>query len=111
MRVISVKNYCESTRVVIQLLQYQNKVMIMLTVVLMVVMVVKPMVVLAGVDIVNGGYCHAAASVSEQGDCAVGNGGDTDSGDGNGDKINGSFGIDGNINGSEELENTKGRTR
>ena len=26
MRVISLKNYCESTRVVIQLLQYQNKV-------------------------------------------------------------------------------------
>ena len=82
----------------------------MLTVVLMVVIVVKPMVVLAGVDIVNGGYCHTAASISEQGDCAGGNGGDTDSGDGNGDKINGSFGIDGNINGSKELENTKGRT-
>ena len=29
MRVISVKNYCESTRVVIQLLQYQNKVEMM----------------------------------------------------------------------------------
>ena len=28
MRVISLKNYCESTRVVIQLLQYQNKVMV-----------------------------------------------------------------------------------
>ena len=26
MRVISLKNYCENTRVVIQLLQYQNKV-------------------------------------------------------------------------------------
>ena len=81
----------------------------MLTVVLMVVIVVKPMVVLAGVDIVNGGYCHTAASVPEQGDCAGGNGGDIDIGDG--DNINGSFGIDGNINGSKELENTKGRTR
>ena len=84
--------------------------MIMLTVVLMVVMVVKPMVVLAGVDIVNGGYCHTAASVSKKGDCAGGdNGGDIDIGDS--DNINGSFGIDGNINGGKEQENTKGRTR
>ena len=31
MRVISLKNYCENTRVVIQLLQYQNKVSIVAT--------------------------------------------------------------------------------
>ena len=31
MRVISLKNYCENTRVVIQLLQYQNKVNIVAT--------------------------------------------------------------------------------
>ena len=31
MRVISLKNYCENTRVVIQLLQYQNKVSIVST--------------------------------------------------------------------------------
>ena len=31
MRVISLKNYCENTRVVIQLLQYQNKVDIVAT--------------------------------------------------------------------------------
>ena len=36
MRVISVKNYCESTRVVIQLLQYQNKVKLMVVLVLVV---------------------------------------------------------------------------
>ena len=35
MRVISLKNYCESTRVVIQLLQYQNKVMVMMILVMM----------------------------------------------------------------------------
>ena len=35
MRVISVKNYCESTRVVIQLLQYQNKVIAIVLVMLL----------------------------------------------------------------------------
>ena len=40
MRVISLKNYCESTRVVIQLLQYQNKVMVMMILVTMSVIMV-----------------------------------------------------------------------
>ena len=31
MRVISLKNYCDNTRVVIQLLQYQNKVYLFIT--------------------------------------------------------------------------------
>ena len=43
MRVISVKNYCESTRVVIQLLQYQNKVRL---IVLLVLVVLRVMVIL-----------------------------------------------------------------
>ena len=47
MRVISLKNYCESTRVVIQLLQYQNKVMVIMMLVRMsMIMVIMLMIIL-----------------------------------------------------------------
>ena len=46
MRVISVKNYCESTRVVIQLLQYQNKVSLIVMKLMLMLMVVVLMLML-----------------------------------------------------------------
>ena len=47
MRVISLKNYCESTRVVIQLLQYQNKVRVVMMLLMMsVIMTIMLMMIL-----------------------------------------------------------------
>ena len=53
MRVISLKNYCESTRVVIQLLQYQNKVTMMVIGRIMKMPVIVMMMIIRTIIIIN----------------------------------------------------------